>query len=122
MTPYAAGQILFGSDGSVHIRIWGERYYISPGDLGMLFFVGDIVPVLKRVKASTGTRQVSGSAFLSPSGQAVLIEIGSQRYMLPRDKFIAVAFGEAVSGLFFEVPEDAPEIEIISPRKGGAIS
>ena len=88
----------------------------------MLFFAGDTVPVLKSAKATPGTHQVSGSAFLSPSGRAVIIEIGNKRYILPRDKFLAVAFGEAVSGIFFEVPEDAPEIEIISPRRGGATS
>jgi hypothetical protein len=42
--------------------------------------------------------------------------------MVPRDKFLAVVFGHAISSTLFEAPEDAPEIEIISPRRGGATS
>ena len=122
MMPYAAGQLLYDSEGKVLIRIWDERHYISPDDLGLLLFAGGIVSVLKLDKMTTGTAQVSGKASLSPSGQAVLIEIGKQRYMVPRDKFLAVVFGQAVSGTFFEAPEDTPEIEIISPRRGGATS
>ncbi len=122
MTPYAAGQLLYDSERGVIIRMWDDRHYISPDDLGLLLFAGGIVSVLKIDKMTTGTPLVSGKASLSPSGQAVLIEIGKQRYMVPRDKLLAVAFGEAVSGIFFEAPEDTPEIEIISPRRGGATS
>jgi hypothetical protein len=48
--------------------------------------------------------------------------VGNIRYMLPRDRFIAVALGEDVSCILFEVPSDVPEPEIISPNKGGAES
>jgi hypothetical protein len=42
--------------------------------------------------------------------------------MLPRDRFIAVALGEDVSCILFEVPGDVPEPEILTPHKGGAAS
>jgi len=121
MTAYAAGQILCGDDGRVHVRIWGEHYYICPEELGMLFFVGDRVPLLKKGPAQQ-TPQVSGTVYLGPSGRAVIIAVGKARYMLPRDRFLAVALGEDVSCIFFEVPGDAPEIGLISPHKGGATS
>jgi hypothetical protein len=122
MTAYAAGQILCGDDGRVHVRIWGERYYICPEELGMLFFVGDRVPLLKKGPVPEGIPLVSGTAYLNPSGRAVIIAIGVVRYMLPRDRFIAVALGEDVSCILFEVPSDVPEPEIIFPNKGGAAS
>jgi hypothetical protein len=50
MTAYAAGQIMCGDEGRVHIRIWGDLHYICPEELGMLFFVGDHVPILKKPK------------------------------------------------------------------------
>ena len=122
MTAYAAGQILCGDEGRVHIRIWGDLHYICPEELGMLFFVGDHVPILKKPKLVPETPVVSGSAYLSPSGRAVILAMGKQRYMVPRDKFLAVALGEDVSCIFFEVPGNEPEIEILSPHKGGAAS
>ncbi len=88
----------------------------------MLFFVGDHVPILKKTKLVPETLVVSGSAYLSPSGRAVILAMGKQRYMVPRDKFLAVALGEDVSCIFFEVPGNEPEIEILSPHKGGAAS
>ena len=122
MTAFAAGQIMCGDEGCVHIRIWGDLHYICPEELGMLFFVGDHVPILRKPKLVPEAPFVSGSAYLSPSGRAVIIAMNKQRYMVPRDKFLAVAFGEDVACIFFEVPGTAPEIEIISPRKGGATS
>lgn len=121
MTAYSAGQILCGDEGRLHVRIWSERYYLCPEDLGILFFVGDHVPLLKKGPAPQ-VHQVSGSVYLSPSGRAVVIAIDKQRYMLPRDKFLAVALGEEFSCSFFEVPADETEIETISPQKEGATS
>lgn len=122
MTAFAAGQILCGGEGRVYVRIWGELYYISPEDLGQLFFVGERVSLIGKGPAPQQVPQVSGTVYLSPSGRAVIIAIGRQRYMLPRDKFLAVALGEDVSCIFFECPGSEPEPEIISPRKGGAAS
>lgn len=119
MTAFAGGQIMCGGEGRVHVRIWGEPHYICPEDLGMLLFVGDRVSLFKKGPAPQEVPQVSGSVYLSPSGRAVIIATGRQRYMLPRDRFLAVALGEDVSCIFFEVPSDAPDIEIISPSKGG---
>jgi hypothetical protein len=119
MTAFAGGQIMCGGEGRVHVRIWGEPHYICPEDLGMLLFVGDRVSLYKKVPAPQENPQVSGSVYLSPSGRAVIIATGQQLYMLPRDKFLAVAFGEEVSCIFFEVPSDETGIEIISPSKGG---
>ncbi len=122
MTSCAAGQILCGSEGRVYVRIWGERDYICPEELGMLFFVGDRVPLLKKGPVSNEVLQVSGTVYLSPSGRAVIIAPGKQQYILPLDKFPAVALGEDVSCIFFEVPGNDPDLETISPRKGGAAS
>ena len=121
MTAYAAGQIMCGSEGRVYARIWGELYYICPEDLGVLFFVGERVSLIKKGPAPQ-VPQVAGTVYLSPSGRAVIIAIDRQRYLLPRDKFLAVVLGEDVSCIFFEAPGNEPEIEIISPRKGGAAS
>lgn len=122
MTAFAAGQILCGSEGRVHVRIWGEKYYICPEELGMLFFVGDRVPLLKQGPVPNGVPKVSGTVKLSPSGRAVIITLGKQQYILPRDKFLAVALGEDVSCIFFEAPGNEPDLETIEPRKGGAAS
>jgi hypothetical protein len=122
VTHFSAGLVISGSEGCVHIRIWSEHYYVCPEDLGMLLFVGDHVPLLKKESVTTGIPLVSGSIYLSPSGRAVIMAIGKTYYMLPRDRFIAVAFGEDVSCILFEVPSDASDIEIISPSKRGAIS
>jgi hypothetical protein len=119
MTAFAGGQIMCGGEGRVHVRIWGEPHYICPEDLGMLLFMGHAGRLLKKGPAPQDVPQTSGSVYLSPSGRAVIIATGRQRYMLPRDKFLAVALGEEVSCIFFEVPSDVPEIEIISPSKGG---
>lgn len=122
MTPYAAGQILCGSEGRVHVRIWGEMHYILTEELGYLFFVGEWVPLVKNAASPHENPKAVGSVYLSPSGRAVIIAIGNQRYMLPRDKFLAVALGEEMSCIFFEAPGNVPEIETISPRKGCATS
>jgi hypothetical protein len=119
MIAYTAGRVLSGDDGRVHICIWGERYYLCPEDLGTLFFIGDRVPLMKKGPASQ-VHQVSGSVYLNPSGRAVIIAIDKQRYILPRDKFLAVTLGEEISCSFFEVPGDGTEIETISPHKEGA--
>ncbi|MFA6362886.1 hypothetical protein [Methanoregula sp.] len=121
MSACPAGHILYGEDSRVHISIWEERYQICPEDLGMLFFVGDRVPLLKKGPALQ-VYQISGQVCLAPSGQAVIIAIDTQRYMVPRNKFLAVALGEEASCDFFELPGDEPAIEIISPHKEGALS
>lgn len=122
MTRFSAGIVLTGSDGYVHVRIWDKSYFICPEDMGMLLFVGDTVPLLQKNPDVTGSPVAAGSVALNPSGRAVILSVGSIRYMLPRDRFIAVALGEDVSCILFEVPGDVPEPEIISPRKGGVVS
>jgi hypothetical protein len=121
MSPCAAGHVLHGDEGRVHICIWEERYQICPEDLGMLFFVGDRVPLMKKGPALQ-VYQISGLVSLSPSGQAVIIAIDKQRYMMPRARLLAVALGEEASCDFFEMPEENSDIEIISPHKEGATS
>jgi hypothetical protein len=69
--------------------------------------------------------QVSGSVRISPSGREVILATGSQRYMLPRDRFVAVALGEEISCLFFEMPSDddkgSPGI-VLSPLTAGSVA
>ncbi len=85
----------------------------------MLFFVGETVPLLRNWPSENETMEVSGRVHLNPSGRSVLFEIGTSRFMVPRDRFLAVAFGEDFSGILFEIPSDANKIEIISQHKGG---
>lgn len=122
MTACAAGQILCGSEGRVYVRIWGEKHYILPEDLGMLLFVGERVPLMKKSASPHEIAQEVGRVGLSPSGRAVIIAVGNQRYMLPRDKFLAVALGEEIGCIFFEAPGNEPDIEIMPFRKGGDAS
>jgi hypothetical protein len=123
MTAFASGgQVMCGADGCVHVRIWGEHHFICPEDLGRLLFMGEQVSLTRTGSAAGEVPQplphVSGTVCLTPSGRAVIIAAGSQRYMLPRDRFLAVAFGEEVSSLFFEVPSGEPESEIIPDSQG----
>jgi hypothetical protein len=122
MTRFSAGIVMTGSDGYVHVRIWDKSYFICPEDMGMLLFVGETVPLLHKNPDPIGSSVTSGSVALNPSGRAVILSIGNIRYMLPRDRFIAVALGEDVSCILFEVPGDVPEPEILVPHKGGAAS
>ena len=119
MTSYAAGLVLCRDEGRVHIRIRGERYYLYPEDLGTLFFVSDRVPLLKKGMARQVHRE-SGLVYLSRSGRAEIIAIDKKRYLLPRDRFLAAAFGEEISCCLFEGPKDAMEADTIAPHKEGA--
>ena len=128
MTAFASGgQVMCGAEGQVHVRIWGELHYVCPEDLGRLLFVGDRVPLLRKGPGEVFREpiQVSGSVRISPSGRAVIIATGCQRYMLPRDRFVAVALGEEVSCLFFEMPSDddrrSPEA-VLSPLSAGGVA
>ena len=121
MSPGPAGHIQYGDDGRVHICIWEGRYQVCPEDLGTLFFVGDEVPVTKDGPVPQ-VYQLSGTAGISPSGQAVIIAIDRQRYMVPRDRFLAVALGTEAACDFFEVPGEHTDLEIISPHREGALS
>ena len=122
MSHFSAGIVLTGSDGYVHIRIWDKSYFIRPEDMGMLLFVGETIPLLQKNPDPSGNPVASDLISLNPSGRAVIISVGSVRYMLPRDRFIAVALGEDVSCILFEVPGDVPEPEILTPHRGGAAS
>ncbi len=119
MTAFAAGSIISGSEGCVHIRIMGEPHYLCPEELGRLLFMGNSVPLLRHYPTANDPPQVAGSVHLNPSGRGVIIEVGKQRYQLPRDKFIAVALGEDISCIFFEIPSDEQEPEIIAPARRG---
>jgi hypothetical protein len=128
MTVFASGgQVMCGAEGQVHVRIWGELHYVSPEDLGRLLFVGDRVSLFRKGpdEVARGAVQVSGSVRLSPSGRAVIIASCSRRYMLPRDRFIAVAMGEEISCLFYEVPPDDEKGSpgtVLSPLPAGGVA
>jgi hypothetical protein len=120
MTPFSAGEIMGGSDGCVHVNMYGAQHYICPEELGMLFFAGDSVPLLKNFPSGQSTPQLSGRVRLNASGRSVIIEIGAARFMVPRDRFLAVAFGEDISCIIFEIPSEKNGIAIISPKGGTA--
>ena len=119
MIPVSAGQVRSGSEGCVHVTINGQAHFICPEDLGMLLFIGESVPLLAKRPGANENPMVSGRVRLNPSGRSVIIESGRERFMVPRDRFLAVAFGEDISTLIFEIPSDRAELEIISPCKGG---
>jgi len=128
MTAFASGgQVMCGAGGQVHVRIWGELHYVCIEDLGRLLFVGDRVPLLRKGPGVVPREpvRVSGPVRISPSGRAVILATGSQRYMLPRDRFVAVALGEEVSCLCFEMPSDddkeSPGI-VLSPPTAGSVA
>ena len=106
MTSLSAGEIRAGGDGCVHILIKGQVYSIGPDDMGMLFFGGGAAPV--RIPPGQGDPglKARGHARLNPSGRSVTIELGAERFMVPRDRFLAVAFGEDITSLVFTVPSD----------------
>jgi len=122
MTAFASGgQVMCGAEGGVHVRIGGELPTICPEDPGRLLFVGERVSLFIRGPENIlkDPVQVSGPVSLSPSGRAVIISNGSQRYMLPRDRFLAVAPGEEISCIFVEVPKDTPNNGILPASIGG---
>ena len=120
MTAFASGgQVMCGAEGGVHVRIWGELHTICPEDLGRLLFVGERVSLFSRGPENVLKDAVSGSVALSPSGRAVIIASGSQRYMLPRDRFLAVALGEEISCIFVELPADIPERDLLPASQRG---
>jgi hypothetical protein len=119
MTAFAAGSIISGSEGYVHIRIMGEPHYLCPEELGRLLFMGDSVPLLRHYPTANDPPQVAGSVHLNPSGRGVIIEVGKQRYQLPRDRFLAVALGEDISCIFFEIPSDELEPAILATARRG---
>jgi hypothetical protein len=120
MTAFASGgQVMCGAKGGVHVRVGGELHTICPEDPGRLLFVGERVSLFTKRAENVLKDSVSGPVCLSPSGRAVIITTGSQRYMLPRDRFLAVAPGEEISCIFVEVPADTPESEIPTASKGG---
>lgn len=128
MTAFASGgQVMCGAEGQVHVRIWGELHSVCREDLGRLLFVGERVPLLRKGpgEVSRETARVSGSVRISLSGRAVILATGSQRSMLPRDRFVAVALGEEVSCLFFEMPPDEggeSREAVLSPLPAGGVA
>ena len=123
MTAFASGgQVICGAEGGVHVRVWGELHTICPEDPGRLLFVGERVSLFTRGPENVlkDTVQVSSPVSPSPSGRAVSIASGSQRSMLPRDRFPAVAHEEEISCIFVELPADTPESGILPASKGGS--
>jgi hypothetical protein len=120
MTAFASGgQVMCGAEGGVHVRIWGELHTICPEDPGRLLFVGERVSLFSWGPENVVKDAVSGSVSLSPSGRAVIIASGSQRSMLPRDRFLAVALGEEISCIFIELPAGTPERDLLPASRGG---
>jgi hypothetical protein len=120
MTAFASGdQVMCGAEGGVHVRVWGELHTICPEDPGRLLFVGERVSLLTKGPENILKDSRSGPVCLSPSGRAVIIASGSQRYLLPRDRFLAVGPWEEISCIFVELPAGIPEREIPPASKGG---
>jgi len=115
------GHARYGDDGRVHVCTMEGRFCICPEDLGTLFFAGDEVPLVKEGPAPQ-VYQLSGTVNFSPSGQAVIIAVGPQRYMAPRNQFLAVALGSESSCDLFELPGENTDITIISPDRERALS
>ena len=106
MTPLSAGEIRAGGDGCVHLLIGKQILALNPGDMGVLFFGGGAAPVRALTGPGEPGEKPRGMVRLTPSGRAVTIELGGERFMVPRDRFLAVAFGEDIASLVFTVPSD----------------
>jgi len=120
MTAFASGgQVMCGAEGGVHVRVWGELHTICPEDHGMLLFFGEQVSLFTKGAENAVKDARSGPVSISPSERAVIIASGSQRYMLPRDRFPAAALGEEISCIFVEVPPGTMEKEIQPVSPGG---
>jgi hypothetical protein len=123
MTAFASsGQVMCGAEGRAHVRTGGELHTICPEDPGRLLFVGERVSLFTYGPENVLKDSVSGPVSLSPSGRAVIIATGSQRSMLPRDRYLAVALGEEISCIFVEVPQDTLESGILPASQGGIAS
>lgn len=116
-----AGHAVYGCDGRLHICIRESRFQILPEDLGTLFFIGDEVPLTQDGPAPQVYR-LSGTVGFSPSGQAVIVAIGPHRYMAPRNRLLAVAFGAEATCDLFELPGESTDIATISPDRERALS
>ena len=120
MTAFASGgQVMCGAGGGVHVRVWVELYTICPEDPGRFLFVGERVSLFSKGLENTVKDSLSGPVSPSPTGRAVIITTGSQRSMLPCDRFLAVALGEEIFCIFVEVPADSPESGILPASQGG---
>lgn len=122
MTQYPAGIIMSGSEGCLHLRIWDERYLIRSDDLGALVFLGELVPLIREGPPPHDASVTGGVAHLNRSGRAVLLEIGNQCYLIPRDRFVMVALGDEVSTPIAEVAIDGGDSAITLPWRGGGLS
>ena len=120
MMAFASGsQVMCGAGGGVHIRAGGELHTTCPEDPGRLLFTREQVPLFTNGPENAVMDSRSGPVSPSPSGRAVIIASGSQRSMLPRDRFLAVALREEISCIFVEVPADRHEREIQPASQGG---
>jgi hypothetical protein len=120
MSAFASGgQAMCGAGGGVHVHAWGELHTLCPEDTGRLLFVGEQVSLFTKGPENAVKDARSGPVSPSPSERAVTIAGGSQRSMLPRDRFPAVAPLEEISCIFVEVPPGTPEREIQPVSTGG---
>lgn len=122
MTQYPAGIVMGGSEGCVHLRIWDERYIIQSEDLGVLVFLGELVPLIRDSPQPNESSVTRGVAHLNRSGRAVLLEIGNQCYLIPRDRFVMVALGDEVSTPIAEIAIDGGDSAINLLWRGGVLS
>jgi hypothetical protein len=121
MTAFANGiQAMCGAGGGVHVHVGGELHTLCPEDTGRLLFTGEQVPLFTKGPENAVKDSRSGPVSPSPSGRAVIIATGSQRSMLPHDRFPTVAQGEEISCIFVEVPPNTPEREVLPAANGGS--
>jgi len=113
-----SGQIRFGAVSRVPIHTREDRNYLCHQDLGPLVFLGDSMLFPKKGPAPQ-VHEVCGRVRFPPSGWAVVITMGKQQRIIPRDKFLAIAFREEFFLTFFEVPAGGLEIEPVSLHKRG---
>jgi len=116
----SGGHVMCGAGGGVHVRAGGELHTTFPEDPVRLLFTGERVSLFTHTPENNGKDSLSGPVSPSPSGRAVSIASGSQRSMLPRDRFPSVAHEEEISCIFVELPADTPESVILPASKGGS--
>lgn len=120
MTQGSVGMIISGGRGGVRLRIWEEDYYIRSDTLGNLLFLNEGVPLVWRGPSRRAAPPGNGLVSLNPFGSAVLFNIGTRMYLVPRTQFIAVVFGELASTPLVEIVGDT-DADIFPQPKGDAV-
>jgi hypothetical protein len=119
MSVYPSAAVMSGSEGRVHVRIFGENYFIHAEDLGALLFLHESVPLFRCDDRPKDPAKSGGFAHLNRSGRAVIFEFSKRCYQVHRDRFLGIALGEETSWPVAEMVLDSANPLTSSYPPGG---